>query len=315
MLEVRLLGQCSLTIDERPLSMPSRPARLLLAYLVLNPGTRHSRDHLASLLWPDSTSENARSNLRHTLWRLRSILEEAGCDEQGLIVDDETIMFDTACLYWLDVAVLEQPVDRTTDVKRLAAQLDVYEGELLPGYYDSWVVLERERIEAVVDLRMQALLARLSAAQEWRAVIAWAERWIALGEFPEPAYRYLMQAHLETGNVGRAAAAFDRCRVAMAQEMGAEPSPQTLALAERIGRPSSNALLSTPPSKRAGPSRSEQDRESLSDDQSDLWRLAQQAETMQKELALLRRDLRMLIAAILTLLALARIHFRIRSAK
>jgi DNA-binding SARP family transcriptional activator len=33
------------------------------------------RERLAGLLWPDSSEGNARSNLRHELWRLRKALE------------------------------------------------------------------------------------------------------------------------------------------------------------------------------------------------------------------------------------------------
>ena len=53
----------------------------LLAYLLLHRQRPIARQHLAFLFWPDSTEEQARTNLR-TLWhRLRRTLPDAGLDK------------------------------------------------------------------------------------------------------------------------------------------------------------------------------------------------------------------------------------------
>jgi DNA-binding SARP family transcriptional activator len=75
MLEVRLLGQFEVLLDSKPLVIPTRNAQTLFAYLVLNADKALRREQLAGLLWPDSSEENARSNLRHELWRLRKSLK------------------------------------------------------------------------------------------------------------------------------------------------------------------------------------------------------------------------------------------------
>lgn len=71
MLEVRLLGKFEVRDGKKAISIPSRPAQSLFAYLVLSAGTAHRREKLAGLLWPDSLEETARDNLRHALWRIR----------------------------------------------------------------------------------------------------------------------------------------------------------------------------------------------------------------------------------------------------
>ena len=106
MLEVKLLGQFEVLRDGRRLTIPTRNAQSLLAYLVLNAGKSHRRERLAGLLWPDSSEENARSNLRHELWRLRKALESGG--EAPFLVDDLTIPFKPPKEYALDVGVLER---------------------------------------------------------------------------------------------------------------------------------------------------------------------------------------------------------------
>jgi hypothetical protein len=61
---------------ERRVVLNSRPAQSLLAYLLLHAVQAHRREKQASLLWPDSSEENAYSNLRHVLWRLRTAIPD-----------------------------------------------------------------------------------------------------------------------------------------------------------------------------------------------------------------------------------------------
>ena len=91
MFEVRLLGQFEVLLDGKRLAIPTRNAQSLLAYLALHSGVAFRREKLAGLLWPDSSEDNARSNLRHELWRLRKALGAgaASCFR----IDDLTITF------------------------------------------------------------------------------------------------------------------------------------------------------------------------------------------------------------------------------
>src|SRR2546428_13490706 len=56
------------------LSLPTKKARALLAYLALRPGQSHPRDKLATLLWGDSADPQARTSLRQALAALRRAL-------------------------------------------------------------------------------------------------------------------------------------------------------------------------------------------------------------------------------------------------
>src|SRR5678816_1210059 len=74
MLQVRLLGQFDIRLDGKRVTIPSRAGQSLLAYLMLTVGTAHRREKLAGILWPDTTDENARKNLRQELWRIRKAI-------------------------------------------------------------------------------------------------------------------------------------------------------------------------------------------------------------------------------------------------
>ena len=76
MLKVRLFGKFDVRGNGKPITIPSRPAQSLFAYLILTAGTSHRREKLAGMLWPDSLEETARDNLRHALWRVRKALPQ-----------------------------------------------------------------------------------------------------------------------------------------------------------------------------------------------------------------------------------------------
>ena len=234
MLTIQLLGQFRVTMNGRPVSLPARPTQLLLAWLALHVGTPQPRELLADRLWPGSSAENGRANLRHALWQLRAAIEpDGGEGHTYLLVDPHTIAFNPDSPYTLDTDALtrERPVWATAD---LLAAVAVYGGELLPGFYEAWIVLERERLAAIHERRMTALLDHLSMERRWEEAMAWAERWIALGEAPEPAYRALMRAYAARGDAGHAMAAYQRCRQALSEALGVEPSDETRRLAEAL---------------------------------------------------------------------------------
>jgi predicted ATPase/DNA-binding SARP family transcriptional activator len=231
MLEIRLLGTFDLRQAGKPVALSSRPAQSLFAYLVLNAGTAHRREKLAGLLWPDSLEETARDNLRHSLWRVRKTLQSASA-ARFLRADDLTIGFEPSSEYWLDAAELEK-LSETASSDELVLVLAEYHGELLPGFYDEWVVLEREHLKSVFEHHMARLMSLLQDEKRWLDILDWGERWIKLGQKPEPAYRALMSAHAAKGDMSKVAATYKRCAKSL-QEFGMEPSEQTKELYKNL---------------------------------------------------------------------------------
>lgn len=226
-LEVRLLGRFSLTYKNKPINISSRPAQSLFAYLILNAGTAYRREKLAGLLWPDFSEETARDNLRHALWRVRKALEGASAI-RFLQANDLTISFNLTADCWLDVVELRK-LNENASTDQLVAALSEYQGELLPGFYEEWVLLEREHLYSIFEHHIARLISLLQAEKRWLDVLDWGERWIKLGQKPELAYRALMTAYAANGEMSKVAATYERCAKSL-REWGIEPSEQTEAL-------------------------------------------------------------------------------------
>lgn len=224
MLRVRLLGAFEVRDGEEILHMAGRPEQSLFAYLILNNGIFHRREKLTALLWPDASDESARENLRHVLWRIRKTLPTAPSADY-LLADDLSITFNATADFWLDVSVLKTAKEsRSAD--ELISILNVYLGELLPGFTEDWVNLEREYIDSFYEHHMARLMAILQREKRWLDILELGERWLSFGKRPEPAYRALMVAHKQMGEMSEVAEIYSRC-VRSLSEIGLDPSEQT----------------------------------------------------------------------------------------
>lgn len=126
---------------------PGRPVSALLARLALAPRRSHAREELIELLWPGVELEVGRNRLRQVLSTLRTLLEPPGSGAGAvLIADRQTVRFHPDAV---DCDALE--FERAFRERRDADARALYRGELLPGFFDDWVVEERRRLEALHD--------------------------------------------------------------------------------------------------------------------------------------------------------------------
>ncbi|MFN0184197.1 MAG: ATP-binding protein, partial [Aquabacterium sp.] len=160
---LQVLGRFELDDGQTRLTrLRSRAAMALLARLAMAPGREHAREELASLLWPDADADSGRSRLRQTLSLLKAVLEPAG-QPQVILADRRALRLAPSVL-WCDAPAFEQAL-RAGDAPRADA---LYRGELLPGFYDEWVVDERTRLQALAD-RLPPVAARGAAPAAPRA--------------------------------------------------------------------------------------------------------------------------------------------------
>jgi len=236
-LAIYLLGQFKLQHLDAPLDLPSRPAQSLFAYLVLNGNITHRRERLAGLIWPESEESNARNYLRQALWRIRKSIGDAGLEwEQYLTIDRIDVCFNSNSDYWLDVECLLKHAE-SPSLEELQSAVAVYHGELLPGFYDEWIGVERARIAATYHQKMDLLVNELLKRRSWNQVLEAAERWIRLGNSPEPAFRAMMEAYAGLGQPDRVRSIFERCREALERDLGLEPSDETRSLLKILDSP------------------------------------------------------------------------------
>jgi DNA-binding SARP family transcriptional activator len=223
--EVGVLGGLSLRCAGRTVDVPAG-ARRLLAYLALHPAGVDRRA-AAGVLWPSVGEARAAGNLRSALWRLQQV-------GRPLLVARQTTL-TLADDVGVDLARAEAWAGRVLGGRATPADLAVAPGtvadlDLLPGWYDDWVLAVREPLRLRL-LRALDALSRL-LRQAGRPAEAVEAGLVAVLAEPlrESGQRALIEAHQAAGDWGSARRQFDEFRVLLRREIGVEPSPELTAV-------------------------------------------------------------------------------------
>jgi len=244
---LRLLGPPLIELDGCTVQLGRRKAVALLAYLALTRQV-HSRDALATLLWPELDQSHARGQLRRTLSLLNRTL-----GEEWLAVDRETTQWAPEGEAWIDVerfrecladcAAHGHPPERacTACVPLLSEAIDLYQDGFLSGFtlpdapaFDEWQFFEGEALRDQVADALQRLARWHGERAEHEAAIRYARRWLALDPLHEPAQRELMALYARSGQRAAALRQYAECERILEEELGVPPSPETAQLYERI---------------------------------------------------------------------------------
>jgi DNA-binding SARP family transcriptional activator len=226
--QLSLLGGFALDLDGRTAAIPQGPQRLV-ALLGLHE-TALDRNYVAGVLWGDSTEARAHGSLRSTLWKLK--LEEPGAvevrgDRLGL---DPTIEVDVRRASFLARRLLNGHFEEDA-----MALLDPgLTWELLPGWYDDWVLLERERLRHLSLHALESLCEHLTAAHRYGPAILAGLAAVDKEPLRESAHRAIMKAHLAEGNAGEAIRRYHQYAEMAARDLGLRPSPAMRSLFEGI---------------------------------------------------------------------------------
>jgi DNA-binding transcriptional activator of the SARP family len=218
--------------------LPSGVQRLV-AYLGL--ADRPTRAAIAGHLWPDVPQERAHGSLRSALWRLHKVAPGLVESSGGALVLARGVRVDVReFTQWA-----RRVLDPRTDVAGIASAELGLPGELLPGWYDEWVLLERERL---CQLRMHALEAwagKLAAAGRYGEAIQAACAAVGVEPLRESAHRTLVRIHLAQGNVAEAVRSYESFRALLAADLGVEPTAQMDTLVSRVRRSPAAHLITT----------------------------------------------------------------------
>jgi len=106
--------------------------------------------------------------------------------------------------------------------------------DLLPDWYDEWVIVRRERYRQLRLQALDALCDRLSAEQRYGDAVRVGLAAVAAEPLRESAHRAVVRAHIAEGNFAEALRHYEIYKRILAAELGLEPSGRMMALLETI---------------------------------------------------------------------------------
>lgn len=227
---ISLLGGFGLSDGRVDVAIAEGPQRLL-AFLALR--RRPVRRTLAAgALWPDVTRDHAGASLRSTLARLDDGARSALVVTASQLAIADRITVDL----WESEALarrLAGPHESLTVGRSSSAEVDALSFDILPDWYEDWVIVEAEawrlqRLHALEtladDLRSEGSFGQASSAAQ-AAIDA-----DPLRETPRAA---LIRVHMAEGNVSDAIREFAQYRELLHRELGLEPTPRLQALLDQ----------------------------------------------------------------------------------
>jgi SARP family transcriptional regulator, regulator of embCAB operon len=220
---VVLLGGFGLFWGRTPVSV-SRTSQRLVAFLALH-GRMLRRAAIAGALWPDASESHAYSNLRSALSRLESTARRALMASKLELGLAEGVTVDFHHAQALARRLLDSTVifDRTELGLAAGAALSA---DLLPDWYDDWVLSEAEAWRQLRLHALEALVGRLSAAGRWGEAAGAAAAAVQGEPLRESARAALIQVHLAEGNQSEAMREFTRYQALLNAELGLTPTPR-----------------------------------------------------------------------------------------
>lgn len=226
-----LLDGFELTRDGTGVPVSSGPQRLL-AYLALH-RRAIPRLYVAGTLWGDVPDERAAGNLRSALWRVKQLgLDLVGSARDRLSLSSEVIV---------DIheaqRLAQRAIDPASDVCGLGLDELPFAGELLPGWYEDWIILERERQRQICLHALETLCERWAVAGLYTKSVMAGIAAVTGEPLRESAQRALIKAFLTEGNACEALRQYGLYRDLLRRELKLEPSPRLTALLTGLSMP------------------------------------------------------------------------------
>jgi predicted ATPase/DNA-binding SARP family transcriptional activator len=257
-LSLSFLGTPRVEIDGKLIRINRRKAVALLAYLAVTQ-QRHSRDSLATLLWPEADQSRSRAALRSALWALNKTALEP-----WLLVEAETVTLgpstgpghahggsamalDIDVIRFRDLLAAWQGHGHSVSagcgeyVGLLTEAVSLYENDFLAGFtlpdapaFDEWQFFQANSLRQGLATALQGLVECHGGQKDFGGAIPYARRLVALDPLHEPAQRTLMEVYARAGQQSAALRQYEICQKALRADLGLEPAEETRALYERI---------------------------------------------------------------------------------
>jgi len=222
-----LLDAFELVCDGRRVALPLSAQRLI-AFLALR-RRPVQRPHAAGSLWANASERRACASLRSALWRLRH------ADYSLVEADGQRLCLSTSVRVDLHEAEAQaKRVLESAGESSIALDLAALRGELLPDWYDDWVLMEREYFRQLRLRALEVACDRFTRAGRLDEALSTGLAALECEPLRESAHRALIRVHLAQGNFAEAIRQFGLCRSLLRARVGVEPSDLMLELMREV---------------------------------------------------------------------------------
>jgi DNA-binding SARP family transcriptional activator len=232
-IKIYTLGGFRLVINDEPMEFsskaPKKPLELLKALIAF--GNQNVADaQITEALWPDAEGDAAYDNLRTTVKRLRSLLNE----KQAITFFDGKLSLNPAYC-WVDACCFErmsQPKDNSKE--QLEKALGLYTGYFMASENEHWMLSMRDRIHRQF-VRVTCLQAeKYEDLKQWQMVIDVYLRSLNVDELTEVFYHGLMRSYHQIGKTDQVEKIYQQLHLLLDTKLSLTPSSETQKLYNKL---------------------------------------------------------------------------------
>jgi len=244
-LRFSLFGTPRFECDGEPVKITRRKVTALLAYLAVT-GQPHSREAVATLLWPDSDATSAYAYLRNALWMVKQtpIADCVGAEQDTLALRQDHL--------WVDVAHFEGNLaacrahshpeqDVCADcVSLLKEAVALYQGDFMSGFtledsadFDEWQFFQTEALRRALCEALEKLVLWYDQHGPLEVALDYARLWQSRDPLNEGVQRHLMTLYAQKGQRATALHLYETL-IRDLRSQGLAPAAETVTLYQRI---------------------------------------------------------------------------------
>jgi SARP family transcriptional regulator, regulator of embCAB operon len=243
-LRVYLAGQLGIEHEGRFLGggdMPLRQGRIAFAYLVCERERTVTREELAQAIWGDLLAAAWDSGLTALISKLRAAFARIGLDGRAVLATTEggywmRLQPDA----WVDLEIAGHSLHNAESAAAAGSFNTAYGDAVvaatilrrpfLEGNDEPWIHSRRRILHAQRVRALDCLVNALAWNGELTLALTHADEVIELEPYRERGYQRLMRLHSQLGDRAEALRVFERCRTLLSEELGVDPSPETMSL-------------------------------------------------------------------------------------
>ncbi|GHO96423.1 transcriptional activator [Reticulibacter mediterranei] len=246
-LMIHLLGPPEMQIAGSPFIVHHFKPRALLFYLAAT-GRPHNRDHLASLLWSETTDSNARHSLRSSIYHLRQAFNTRGIGD--VLTGEGDVISLKPPPQMCDVVLFRQLLTEGSE-SALSRAITLYKGPLLQGFtlaeapcFEEWRRDEAILLDQSYLMALRRLASWAEARKAWDEAIGYVQRIVQVDRFSEDEQRRLINLYIRTRAIGMALLQYRQFETELSRELGLVPSAEMQTLLNEILMIQRNASIS-----------------------------------------------------------------------
>lgn len=228
-----------------------KKSKILLAYLMSDPEKIHTKDKIMDMFFDDAPADKADTIYHSTLYNIRTALKiyDIKTDKpkrskdktfdynpQYILYEDKTLRLNPDFYYKADNIEFEKHYDKTKlpalsneeKLRHSIKAIELYKGDFLPGYYDSWAEELRIKYKNMYISLLEELIKLLEDEKRYEDVIKHSELLLKEDRLNDLAHISIISAYVKLGSTNMAKSRFEFMLKIYDEELGEKPSAKSL---------------------------------------------------------------------------------------